>query len=125
MSGSGREDLIADALCRLEAVAESFSVDRSVAMQTFRVIVVENAVESYAMRLRALGKFGLFVFLFLIAGKGLDRILPLIHFPDRAFTWNVLLANDLLDFAFVALLAWVMSVIFRERFSSYGLPGEE
>jgi hypothetical protein len=75
-------------------------------------------------RLRALGRFGLFVFLYLLAGKGLDRVLPLIHFPDRAFTWNVLLANELLDFAFVALLAWILALIFREPFSSYGLPLE-
>jgi CAAX protease family protein len=73
-------------------------------------------------RLRALGRFGLFVVLYLLAGKGLDRVLPLIHFPDRAFTWNVLLANELLDFAFVALLAWILALIFREPFSSYGLP---
>lgn len=73
-------------------------------------------------RLRALGRFGLFVVLYMLAGKGLDRVLPLIHFPDRAFSWNVLLANELLDFALVMFLAWIMALVFRERFSSYGLP---
>ena len=73
-------------------------------------------------RLRALGRFGLFVGLYWLAGEGLDRLLPLLHFPDRAFTWNVMLANELLDFVLVVLIAWILARIFRERFSSYGLP---
>lgn len=31
-------------------------------------------------------RFVLFVILFLAIGKGLNRVLPLIHFPDRSFT---------------------------------------
>ena len=73
-------------------------------------------------RLWAFGRFILFVILYVLAGKGLDRILPLIHFPGGSFTWHGVLANTLLDFAFVMLLAWMMSLIFRERFSSYGMP---
>jgi membrane protease YdiL (CAAX protease family) len=73
-------------------------------------------------RLFALARFVLFVILFLAFGQALDRVLPLIHFPDRGFTWNVFLANELLDFALVLLIAWILSRIFRERFSSYGLP---
>ena len=73
-------------------------------------------------RLRAFGRFILFVALYLLAGKGLDRILPLIHFPEGSFTWHGILANTLLDFAVAMLLAWMMALIFRERFSSYGMP---
>ncbi|ABF41420.1 Abortive infection protein [Candidatus Koribacter versatilis Ellin345] len=80
-------------------------------------------VESCAMqRLRALGRFGLFVFLYWLVGEGLNRLLPLIHFPDRAFTWNAILANEFLDFALAAFVAAILALIFRERFSSYGLP---
>jgi len=28
------------------------------------------------------------VILFLAIGEGLNRVLPLIHFPDRSFTWH-------------------------------------
>src|SRR6476646_7546678 len=73
-------------------------------------------------RLWAFGRFILFVALYLLAGKGLDRILPLIHFPEGSFTWHGILANTLLDFAVAMLLAWMMALIFRERFSSYGMP---
>jgi membrane protease YdiL (CAAX protease family) len=73
-------------------------------------------------RLHAFGRFILFLVLYLLAGKGLDRILPLIHFPEGSFTWHGVLANTLLDFAFAALLASIMALIFRERFSSYGMP---
>jgi membrane protease YdiL (CAAX protease family) len=45
-----------------------------------------------------------------------------VHFPDRVFTWSSLLPNYLLDIAYVFAIAWVMSRIGRERFSSYGLP---
>src|SRR5689334_5160881 len=73
-------------------------------------------------RLWAFGRFTLFVALYVLAGKGLDRILPLIHFPEGSFTWRGILANTLLDFACAVLLAWMMALIFRERFSSYGMP---
>jgi hypothetical protein len=73
-------------------------------------------------RLFAFGRFALFVILFLALGEGLNRVLPLIHFPDRSFTWHAVLANDLLDFALVLFIAWILSLIFRERFSTYGLP---
>lgn len=66
-------------------------------------------------------RFLLFVVLYLVAGKALDPILALIHFPDRVFTWSSILLNCLLDFAYVAAIAWVMSLVQRERFSSYGL----
>ena len=73
-------------------------------------------------RLFAFVRFVLFVILFLAIGEGLNRVLPLIHFPDRSFTWHSVLANDLLDFVLVLFIAWILSVIFRERFSTYGLP---
>ncbi|MGH9567835.1 MAG: hypothetical protein ACRD4I_17815 [Candidatus Angelobacter sp.] len=73
-------------------------------------------------RLFAFGRFVLFVMLFLALGEGLNRVLPLIHFPDRSFTWPAVLANDLLDFVLVLFIAWILSLVFRERFSTYGLP---
>ena len=73
-------------------------------------------------RLRAGWRFALFLALFFLGGEVLDLILPRIHFPERSFTWHGMLWNDLLDFAFVSGIAWVMSRIGRERFSSYGLP---
>src|ERR1051326_230555 len=73
-------------------------------------------------RLVAFARFALFVILCLALGAVLDRVLPLIHFPDRAFTWHGILANKLLDFALVLLIAWILSLVFRERFSTYGLP---
>ena len=39
-------------------------------------------------RLFAFVRFVLFVILFLAIGEGLNRVLPLIHFPDRSFTWH-------------------------------------
>jgi uncharacterized protein len=73
-------------------------------------------------RLFAVARFLLFVTLIMLSGKVLDPILARIHFPDRALTWSSLLLNDLLDFCLFAGLAWIMSVVFRESFSSYGLP---
>ena len=73
-------------------------------------------------RLFAFGRFALFVILFLALGEALNRVLPLIHFPDLSFTWQSILANKLLDFAIVLFIAWILSLVFRERFSSYGLP---
>jgi membrane protease YdiL (CAAX protease family) len=73
-------------------------------------------------RLRPGWRFVLFLTLYLVAGDVLNRLLLRIHFPDRTFTWSGLLLNYLVDFAFVAALAWIMSRIEHERFSSYGLP---
>jgi uncharacterized protein len=73
-------------------------------------------------RLRAGWRFVLFLAIFFFAGKVLDLILLKIHFPDRALTWSALLLNSLVDFAFVAAIAWVMSHLERRPFSSYGLP---
>jgi CAAX protease family protein len=67
-------------------------------------------------------RFVLFAAMYLIGGNALDRILTRIHFPERAFTWSSLLLNYLVDFALVLAIAWLMSRIERERFSSYGLP---
>src|SRR5436309_2693686 len=64
----------------------------------------------------------LFIAIYIIAGKALDVVLLKVHFPDRAFTWSSLLLNYVLDFAFISAIAWIMSRIERERFSSYGLP---
>jgi len=72
--------------------------------------------------LRAGWRFILFLVVFLVAGKALDRLLLKIHFPDRVMTWSSLLLNYLVDFVFVAAIAWVMSRIERKHFSSYGLP---
>ena len=73
-------------------------------------------------RLVAFARFALFVILFVALGAVLDRVLPLIHFPDRTFTWHGILANDVVDFACVLFIAWILSLVFRERFSTYGLP---
>ena len=73
-------------------------------------------------RLFGFGRFALFVILFLTLGEALNRVLPLIHFPDLSFTWQSILANKLLDFALVLFIAWILSLVFRERFSTYGLP---
>jgi membrane protease YdiL (CAAX protease family) len=72
--------------------------------------------------LRAGWRVALFVAIYLVAGEGLNRILARLHFPDRTFTWSSFLLNYLVDFVFAAAIAWVMSRIERERFSSYGLP---
>lgn len=74
--------------------------------------------------LRAGWRFALFLTIFLLAGNLLDRILLKIHFPGRALIWSASLLNWLVDFAFVAAIAWVMSRIERRPFSSYGLPLE-
>jgi len=71
--------------------------------------------------LRAGWRVALFIAMYLLAGEGLNRVLPKLHFPDRAFIWSSFLLNNLLDFVFVAAIAWVMSRIEREQFSSYGL----
>lgn len=73
-------------------------------------------------KLRAGWRFAIFVALFGVAGKGLDVVLAHVHFPERVMNWSSLLLNDVVDFALVAAIAWVMSRIGRERFSSYGLP---
>jgi len=73
-------------------------------------------------RLRAVWRVVLFIAIYIAAGKGLDVILAKVHFPDRAFTWSSLLLNYVLDFAFISMIAWIMSRIERERFSSYGFP---
>src|SRR5260221_9010168 len=72
--------------------------------------------------LRALWRFVLFLVLCVLGGSVLDRVLTRIHFPDRAFVWSSFLLNYLVDFGFVAAIAWLMSWIGREKFSSYGLP---
>ena len=72
--------------------------------------------------LRAGWRFITFLAFYRVAGKALDRLLLKIHFPDRVMTWSSLLLNYLVDFAFVAAIAWAMSRIERKRFSSYGLP---
>jgi uncharacterized protein len=74
--------------------------------------------------LRAGWRFVLFLAIFFLARKVLDQILLKIHFPDRALTWSATLLNDLVDFALVAAVAWLMSRIERRPFSSYGLPLE-
>lgn len=73
-------------------------------------------------KIRAGWRFSLFLALYIIGGKGLDWVLTRVHFPDRAFTWDSLFLNYVVDFGFVAAIAWVMSRVERERFSSYGLP---
>ena len=72
--------------------------------------------------LRAGWRFALFLAIYIFGEKILDWFLTRVHFPDRTFTWSGLLLNYLVDFAFVAGIAWLMSRIGRERFSSYGLP---
>lgn len=73
-------------------------------------------------RLIAVGKFVLFLAVFVFSGPLLNPVLTRIHFPDRALTWPSLLLNDLLDFVLAAGIAYVLAKIFRERFSAYGLP---
>jgi len=67
-------------------------------------------------------RFVLFLALYIVGGKALDRVLIRIHFPDRAFVWPSFLVNYVVDFGFVAAIAWLMSRIGKEKFSSYGLP---
>ena len=73
-------------------------------------------------RLLGIAKFALFVFFFWLIGQGLNYVLPLIHFPERSFTWHGILANDILDFALVLFIAWILSLAFREPLSASGLP---
>lgn len=72
--------------------------------------------------LRAAWRFVLFLALYIAGGGVLDRVLTRIHFPDRSFIWSTFLLNYIVDFGFVAAIAWVMSWIGKEKFSSYGLP---
>jgi uncharacterized protein len=72
--------------------------------------------------LRAGWRFVIFLAIFFLAGEVLDRILAKIHFPGRTMDWSSMVLNELVDFALVAAVAWVMSRVERERFSSYGLP---
>lgn len=71
---------------------------------------------------RAGWRFLLFLAFYVFGGKVLDAALERVHFPDRTFLWSSLLLNYLVDFAFVAAIAWVMSRIGKEPFSFYGLP---
>jgi hypothetical protein len=71
-------------------------------------------------RIRAIWRFTIFLGLYFAAGKIFDLVLP--NFPVRSFTWSTLFLNQLIDFAIVAGVAWVMSGIGRERFATYGLP---
>jgi uncharacterized protein len=73
-------------------------------------------------RLLAIVRFLLFVVVYISAGRLLDPVLVRLRFPDRAFTWWALLANNLLDFVVVAALTFLFAKLFRERFSAYGLP---
>jgi uncharacterized protein len=73
-------------------------------------------------KIRAGWRFALFLALYIASGKALDPILARLHFPDRSFTWHGILANYALDFAFLCAIAWIMSRLERERFSTYGLP---
>ena len=75
-----------------------------------------------ARGLRAGWRFALFLALFVAGGWGLDWLLEKIHLADRGFTWNGLLWGELQDFALVAAVAWIISKIAREPYSSYGLP---
>ncbi len=70
----------------------------------------------------AIWRFVLFLALYIVGGNALDRVLIRIHFPDRAFVWSSFLLNYLVDLGFVAAIAWLMSWIGKEKFSSYGLP---
>ena len=72
--------------------------------------------------LRAAWRFVLFLALYIVGGAALDRVLMRIHFPDRAFVWSSFLLNYLVDFGFVGAIAWLMSWIGKEKFSTYGLP---
>ena len=72
--------------------------------------------------LRPAWRFVLFLAIYVAAGDVLNRALVRIHFPDRSFVWSSFLLNSLIDFGFVAAIAWLMSSIGKEKFSSYGLP---
>jgi len=73
-------------------------------------------------RIRAGWRFVMFLALYQAGDAVFNIVLPRIHFPEFALTWWSVLANDALDFAFVAALTWLMSRIERERYSAYGLP---
>src|SRR5258707_15247913 len=70
-------------------------------------------------RIRPGCRFAIFLGLYIGVGKALDAVMP--NFPGRSFTWPNLLINELLDFVIVAAIAWFMSRIGRERFSTFGL----
>lgn len=67
-------------------------------------------------------RFALFIAIYVFAGRLLDDFLNRVHFPERVFAWSSFVLNYLVDFVFVAAIAWLISRIARERFSSYGLP---
>ena len=68
-------------------------------------------------------RFAIFLALYLAGEKAFDLLIPKI-FPNLSFgmTWQSMLPNEALDFSLVAAIAWLMSRLERERFSSYGLP---
>jgi len=72
-------------------------------------------------RPRAGWRVALFIFLYVLGGKGLDALFTKFKLPVD-FTWQGTLVGTSIDFIFVCALAWLMSRIERERFSAYGLP---
>jgi uncharacterized protein len=72
--------------------------------------------------IRAGWRFAMFLALYLAGAPLIDRLLALVHFPDRNFTWSSLLLNYLVDFVYLSALVWTMSRIERRGFGSYGLP---
>src|SRR4051794_16149834 len=67
-------------------------------------------------------RFAIFLCLYLSLGKALDFVLSKLKFSGFAMTASGMLAFEIQDFLLVAGIAWVMSRIEREHFSSYGLP---
>jgi uncharacterized protein len=72
-------------------------------------------------RLRAGWRVAIFIAAYFLGGKGLDALFTKLNLPG-GFTWQGILGYEMADFALVCAVAWMLSRIERERFSSYGLP---
>jgi uncharacterized protein len=72
-------------------------------------------------RLRAGWRVVIFITAYILGGKGLDALFTKFGLPG-GFTWQGILSYEMSDFALVCAVAWMLSRIEGERFSSYGLP---
>src|SRR3954453_5906165 len=72
-------------------------------------------------RLRAGWRVVIFIAAYILGGKGLDAVFTKFGLPG-GFTWQGILSYEMSDFALVCAVAWMLSRIEGERFSSYGLP---
>ena len=72
-------------------------------------------------RLRAGWRVAIFIAAYLLGGKGLDALFAKLNLPV-GFTWQGIVGYEASDLVLVCGIAWMLSRIEHERFSTYGLP---